>query len=70
MKTLVKVHSSAINQVEYDEESRILTVQFKQGTNYDYYNVPLKEFESLVSAPSVGQYFNQHIKQYSANFIR
>jgi len=65
MKKIYKVESSAINSVAYDNDTNILTIEFKQGAEYDYPNVPLSEVIDLVNAPSVGKYFNTHIKQYS-----
>ena len=63
----IKVSSSAIESVGYDDETGALYVTFKRGAEYIYPQVSRKEFEGLVSAPSVGRYFNEHIKQYSAN---
>lgn len=61
----IKVNSSAISEVSYDKDSHILRIQFVRGAEYDYPDVPETEFRNLVSAPSVGKYFNQHIKTYS-----
>ena len=62
----ISVSSSAINSASYDKETQTLRIEFKQGREYEYPNVPEYEFRNLVSAPSVGKYYNQHIKQYSA----
>lgn len=61
----VPVKSSAIKTVSYNPESRILRIEFTQGREYDYPDVPETEFVNLVSAASVGKYYNQHIKSYS-----
>ncbi len=61
----VKVDSSAITEVSYDKETQILRIQFARGAEYDYPAVPEQEFRNLVSAPSVGKYFNTNIKKYS-----
>lgn len=61
----IKVNSTAISEVSYDKDTQILRIQFIRGTEYDYPNVPEKEFRNLVSAPSVGKYYNQHIKAYA-----
>ena len=58
-------NSSAITHVAYDTLTKILRITFTSGGEYDYPDVPREEYENLVSAPSVGQYFNQHIKMYS-----
>lgn len=62
----VKVNSTAISKVSYDPDTRVLRIQFIQGAEYDYPEVPEVEFEKLISAPSVGKYFNSTIKHYSA----
>ncbi len=61
-----KVTSSAINSATYNTGNNMLTIEFKQGSKYDYPNVPREHYDGLIHAPSVGKYFNQHIKQYSA----
>lgn len=62
----VQLDSSAISQVEYDSSSRTLRVWFTSGKVYDYYGVPQDIYEGLISAPSAGKFFNDHIRdQYS-----
>lgn len=56
------VKSRAISFVDYDPERKELYVTFKQGTSYTYFGVPLAVYQSLLSASSVGTYFNDHIK--------
>lgn len=65
MSETVKVDSSAISKVTYDYNTKILTIQFVRGAEYAYPGVPVTEFNNLISAPSVGKYFNAHIKHYS-----
>ncbi|WP_349257237.1 KTSC domain-containing protein [Vitreimonas sp.] len=60
------VNSSAISQVEYDAATSTLSVWFTSGKQYDYPGVPATLYQQLLSAPSVGQFFNAHIRdQYS-----
>lgn len=66
----VKVTSSAIENVSYDKDTQTLRLEFKQGTEYDYPNVPENEFNGLVKAESVGKYFNSNIKKYSVKRVR
>lgn len=63
-----QVESSAISNVKYNSENGLMSITFIQGREYDYPNVPLKEYYNLIAAESVGRYFNQHIKKYSLNF--
>lgn len=65
MSETVKVNSSAISEVTYNYDTHILTIQFVRGAKYDYPEVPPVEFEKLISAPSVGKYFNTTIKHYA-----
>lgn len=65
----IKVKSSAIDHVSYDNQTHILRIGFARGAEYDYPDVPEHEFKNLVGAPSVGQYFNQHIKQYAVRKV-
>ena len=59
---MVRVYSSAINSVSYDESSKILKIEFYTGRVYYYQNVPKSIYESLVSAYSAGSFYNDHIK--------
>lgn len=46
----------------YDEASETLTVEFNGGTRYNYYGVPQRVYQGLVSADSKGKYLNAEIK--------
>lgn len=56
------VSSSNLVSVGYDESSSTLEVEFKGGAVYQYFNVPLFEYERLMAAPSHGVYFSANIK--------
>lgn len=60
----VHISSTSIVSVGYDKVKKILEIEFPAGTVYDYYNVPLKKYESLLQAESKGQYFNFFIKGF------
>lgn len=53
--------SSTVVRVGHDDESLILTVEFKQAT-YQYFDVPVHIFVALRDAPSKGQFLAQEIK--------
>lgn len=55
------VESSNISAVGHANST--LTVEFKSGAVYEYYGVAASVFEDLVSAPSVGKYFNAVVKE-------
>jgi hypothetical protein len=56
------VSSSNLVSIGYDPGSEILEVEFKAGTVYQYLNVPSFMHERLMSADSIGKYFNIEIK--------
>jgi hypothetical protein len=56
------VNSSNVAEVGYDEASSTLEVAFKNSGVYQYFDIPKHEYESLIAAPSIGQYINQNIK--------
>ena len=65
MSETVKVNSSAISEVTSNYDTHVLTIQFVRGAEYDYPEVPAIEFKNLISAPSVGKYYNTHLQHYS-----
>ncbi|OXS19624.1 KTSC domain-containing protein [Pseudomonas rhodesiae] len=56
------VSSSNVESVGYDEDSETLEVEFKNGTLYQYFDVPQSAFSGLVNADSVGSYLAENIK--------
>lgn len=56
------VSSSNVESVGYDEDSGTLEVEFKNGTLYQYFDVPQGTYDGLVSADSVGGYLAANIK--------
>lgn len=59
---MVPVASSNLSAVGYDSNTSTLVTSFRNGTTYKYLSVPFSVFERLMSAPSKGAFFNQHIK--------
>lgn len=56
------VASSNLAEVGYDSDLETLEVQFKSGGIYQYFNVPAFMYERLMSADSLGRFFNAEIK--------
>ena len=54
--------SSNLQRFMYNEESQTLTVEFKNGGVYEYYDVPVNIYEGLKNADSKGNYLYHHIK--------
>ena len=57
-----QVASSNIASVGYDKVSQILEIEFHHGAIYQYFDVPEKVFEELMSSPAMGSYFMNEIK--------
>ena len=62
MNWIATPESSNINGFQYDAQSMILLVEFKDGARYNYYDVPVDIFEGMKAAGSKGQYLAQNIK--------
>lgn len=54
--------SSTVKSTEYDIDSQVLTIEFKNGNAYEYYNVTYEDWRSLLDAESIGKHLNAHIK--------
>ena len=54
--------SSNIVRFQYDEQNRVLRVEFKNGSLYGYYDLPASVFESMQAAESKGQFLAQQVK--------
>ncbi len=56
------VTSSNVASVGYDPNTMTLEVEFRNGSVYQYFDVPETVYQDLMSASSVGTYLNQNIK--------
>ena len=54
--------SSNLAGFGYDDASHVLTVEFKSGGRYSYFDVPETIFEQMKAARSKGQFLAQYIK--------
>ena len=59
----VNVTSSELRSVGYSESEQILEVEFQSGRIYQYFGVAPELHKGLVSAPSVGRFFNAWIRE-------
>jgi hypothetical protein len=57
-----KVTSSDIASVGYDTGTQTLEIEFHATGLYRYFSVPKSVFDDLLTTPSPGKYFLQHIK--------
>jgi hypothetical protein len=58
----IMVVSSNIAAIKYDDESETLSVRFKDGDEYEYFDVPSGLYDDFMSASSKGRFFHQNIK--------
>jgi len=58
----IKVESSNIESIGYDEESKTLIVEFKSGSTYSYIGVPSIVFKKMLESDSKGKFLNNNIK--------
>ncbi len=61
MQTTV-VESTALSKVAYDDHLRALLIEFRNGTVYQYIDVPDELYQALLSAESKSAFFNQSIR--------
>ena len=58
----LKVESSNLASVGYDESTQTLEIEFNQGAVYQYSEVDKEVYDELMEADSKGKYFNSEIK--------
>jgi hypothetical protein len=56
------VESSVIRSVGYERETSTMEVEFHTDKVYRYFAVPHSVYDGLVSAESVGAFFNQRVR--------
>ena len=54
--------SSNITRFRYDDATQVLYVEFKNGSVYQYFDIPENVFEQMKAASSKGQFLAQNIK--------
>ena len=59
---MIPVRSSAIRAVGYDAANLRMRILFTEGRSYDFCRVPAHVYNGLMSAPSMGGYYNNFIK--------
>lgn len=65
---VVLVDSHQIKNIWYYPGVHNMEIEFLSGDRYEYQNVPPGLFLSLITAQSVGGYFNTHIRQNHENY--
>lgn len=58
-----EVSSSNIHSIGYDQQRRLLEIQFLSGSVYQYFDVPVGLYQRLMSASSHGRFLDTYIKK-------
>jgi hypothetical protein len=58
----IRVKSSNLRSIGYDEPIQILEIEFQQGGTYQYFGVSKKIYDNLMKALSHGEYYERFIK--------
>jgi hypothetical protein len=56
------VDSSSLRSIGYDAATLTLEVEFRNGSVYRYVNVPTSLWASFRRAPSMGKFFQEHVR--------
>lgn len=69
-KVFIPVASTMLNGVSYDSETSQLYVQFKNGSTWEYDDVPAEVADGLTAGGSAGSFFHNQIKdQYDGRSV-
>lgn len=58
---ITSVESTTLAAIGYDENLKLLRLEFRSQAVYDYFGVPAAVHKALLRAPSIGGCFNQMI---------
>lgn len=54
--------SSTVANTDYDYDKKTLTVKFKNGTAYEYYDMPEDVWQLLINSQSIGGALSLNVK--------
>jgi len=67
---MIKVESSNLESVGYEDSQNELYVEFKHGGTYKYLNVDKGIYDNLLIAESKGKFFDQNIKKAGYKYTK
>ncbi len=68
---MISVSSNHLAAIGYEASSAVLCIEFKDGSVYEYFDVPQHEYDGLMAADSHGKYAHRNIyKRYRQNKVR
>ena len=56
------IRSTSICSVAYEPATMTLELELRDGTVYQYFNVPEQVYQDFLAATFTGSYFNSYIK--------
>ena len=59
---MIEVKSANLAKVGYEDQEKVLKIQFKDGQEYWYFDVPRIVFDDMLKAESVGKFFVKNVK--------
>jgi hypothetical protein len=65
--SFVKLASSALARVAYEQRRQLLHVEFRDGSAYVYLDVPPAVYHELLGSQSQGSHFNKRIRNTFAH---
>lgn len=65
----LKIESSNLAALMYDETLSLLYVEFKGGTIYVYPRIQQTDFDAFTTAESKGKHFHAHIRSRANNKV-
>lgn len=57
-----KEGSTGIRSIGYDDQSRTLEIEFRNGAVYQYYDCPREVYDQLMRSASKTRFFNARIR--------
>jgi hypothetical protein len=66
---MTPVESSHIKSIGYDEETKVMRVEYSQAT-YEYADVPKTVYEQIMSADSKGRALKEAIAEHGLQYKR
>jgi len=58
----IPVTSSNVASVGFDPSTQTLEIEYKNGSVYQYFDVPQAVYDELIRAESVGTFLNAQVK--------
>ena len=58
----MKVKSTVMNEVNYNDETNEMTIEFWNGSIFVYKEVPKELYEEFIDSTSIGQFFHRKVK--------